>query len=109
MTEDSKTKQKLLGEQTPSVDLESVLRKMRSDPFAFYDEKKRTRKVPVFAYEGDTPVSIIRWQERHVADDLETAQRKSLDFYHPTRGWIRDGKKAERDYDYKPDKVLEDK
>lgn len=109
MVEETKTKQELLGDKTPSVDLESVIRAMRLDPFAYYDEKKKVRKVPIFTYEGDTPVEIIRWQTRPVADDLKTAQKKAWDFYHPERGWIREGKKAEKDYDYKPDKILEEK
>ena len=108
MVEETKTKEKLLGDKTPSVNIEEVRRKMRLDPFAYYDEKKKIRKVPVFAYEGDTRVEIVRWQTRPVADDLETAQLKAWDFYHPTRGWIREGRKAERDYDYTPDKVLEE-
>ncbi len=107
MTEE-KTKEKLLGDRTPDVNIEDVRRKMRRDPFAFYDEKKKMRKVPIFLYEDDRPVAIARWQNRPVAEDLETAQLKAWDFYHPTRGWIREGRKAERDYDYKPDFNLEE-
>ena len=66
------------------------------------------RRVPVFEYGADgEPARITHWQERPVAKSLEEALLNGMDFYKQGRGWIRGGKKAERDYGYTPEPVEE--
>ena len=55
-------------------------------------EGKLVRRVPRVAVDG------TEWEEvRYVALTLEEARLHRMDFYDPVRGWIRDGRKPERD------------
>lgn len=93
----------LLDSKHNMTEVQDVLDTLRRDDKAFFDEKKMIRKVPIFAYDPDgKPIRIARWMERQVTKEWEEAQRKSLDYYREGRGWIREGKKAERDFDYQP-------
>lgn len=81
-----------------------VLEAMQKSDKAFFDEKKMVRRVPIFEYDPLThkPNRIARWQERkvmeiHDSKDLTRCQELGYDYYHEKRGWIRGGKKAERD------------
>jgi hypothetical protein len=99
------TKEELLGPQNKSTEIDDVLLKLKSDPLAYFDEKKMVREVPVFRYDADgNPVHISHWAKRAVAPkDMEVgeAQRLGLDVYLERRGWVRGGKKAERDFQEK--------
>jgi hypothetical protein len=93
----------LLDSKHNLTEVQDVLDKLRRDDKAFFDEKKMVRKVPIFAYDVDgKPERITFWQERKVTASWEEAQLRHLDYYNERRGWIREGKKAERDYDYQP-------
>lgn len=98
----------LLDSKHNETEVQKVVDALRRDDKAYYDEKKKLRKVPMFAYNADgSPLRVTHWQERKVTEDWEEAQVKHLDYYLEGRGWIRDGKKAERDFDYQP-MALED-
>lgn len=58
----------------------------------FYDAAKGVRyvKVGVVGHERLVP--------RPVAASLEEAKAKGWDFHHPQLGWIRRGRKVEKDY-----------
>lgn len=92
----------LLGPQSKSTEIDDVLLKLKSDPLAYFDEKKLVREVPIFRYNIDgEPDHISHWQKRAVAPkDMQIAEaaRLGLDVYIEGRGWVRGGKKAERDF-----------
>ena len=96
----------LLDSKHDMTEVEDVLLKLRVNDKAFYNPETKTRKVPVFGYDHEgAPFRISHWQTRRVTDSWVEARdsKGGLDFYHETRGWIRGSKKAERDFDYKPD------
>lgn len=99
----SDTKSSLLGTKHVDTSVEEVIAALQRDDQAFYDPKTNLRRVPIFAYDNDgNRTRITHWQERPVAPVGMTraeAELAGLDYYMPGRGWIRLGKKAERDYD----------
>jgi hypothetical protein len=97
----------LLPKQTHTdTDIQKVLETIDRDDQAYYDSKKNMRKVPIFAYDIDgNATRITHWQNRPVAPQgmtLTEAQAAGLDYYLQGRGWVRLGKKAERDFDAPP-------
>lgn len=96
----------LLGNKHNPTEVTDVLRTLRMDDKAYYDDEKKIRKVPVFVYDAESkPIRISHWQEREVADTLEEAQLTLKDYYKRGRGWIHQGKKPERDFNYEPTPV----
>jgi hypothetical protein len=96
----------LLDSKHNTQQVEEVLRRLRNDDKAYFDAAKKVRKVPVFQYDHEgNPIRITHWNERRVTENWAEAvnSKGTIDFYHETRGWVRGGKKNERDYDYKPD------
>lgn len=96
---------KLLGNEHTDTNVQEILAKIREDDLAFYDARKNVRQVPVFKYDPVTnePIALSHWQTRYCAPPdmrLVDAQLKGLDVYIEGRGWIRAGKKAERDARY---------
>ena len=94
----------LLDSKHDMTEVEDILLRLSVDDKAFYDKEKKVRKIPVFQYDIDgKPFRVARWMTRSVTESWPEARdsKGGLDFYHDTRGWIRGGKKAERDYDYK--------
>jgi hypothetical protein len=100
---------RLLAAQThnPTEVLE-VIEALRKDDLAFYDRDKRERKVPIFGYDPETgdPDRIVRWQTRKVlpndgalkrAELLNRCEVEGKDTYIDGIGWVRNGKKRERD------------
>lgn len=102
---------KLLDESHENTDVAEVVEKMNSDPLAFYDAKRKVRRIPIFQYNSVTgePDAILRWVERGVIMPSDGISRsvllqmctdKGMDTYLPERGWIRNGRKAESNFEH---------
>lgn len=96
------SKSTLLGAEHSDTNVAEILEQLAKDDMAFYDPAKRTRKVPIFAYDDSgEPTAVRHWNTRYCAPEgmtLVEAQLKGLDVHIEGRGWIRSGKKAERDF-----------
>lgn len=91
----------LLDKQHKGTEVAEVLARLAADDHAYFDERKNVREVPVFRYVDNEPIEIAFWSKRLCAPPgmpLKEAADKGLDYYHETRGWIRSGKKAEKDF-----------
>lgn len=98
-------KSTLLGEQHTSTDVRKIVEQWRTDDKAFYDAEKNIRRVPHFTRGPDGEIlDVQRWEDRATAPigmSRKDAELNAVDYYQNGRGWIRLGKKAERDYDSK--------
>ena len=101
---------RLLNETHNPTEVLDVLDALAKDDKAFYDPQTQIRKVPIFDYDATTgePYRIQRWQERRVIPNdghlrrsqlLERCAIEGKDTYIDGIGWVRGGRKRERDVD----------